>query len=164
MAPKNQHVFRCSDLINEKMYNRFKQFCEHIPVNLPDQKLYFYIMSIGGDLGWASKIVSLINELSNIEIVTVGYYKVHSSAIAIFAAGDLRLARTRDVKFLFHLPTKEVETVSEKDLHKSQESVFGFIAERIGRPVEEINELAARETYLSAEDAEKIGLVHQILE
>jgi ATP-dependent protease ClpP protease subunit len=147
------------------LYNRFADFCKNIPSDTPGQKLYFYLCSKGGDLGWSSKIVDLMHSLSvnNVQIITIGYNKVHSSSIPIFASGDIRKVKNKDVQFFFHLPRVQSD-ISEEDRKRCEDSVFEYIAERMNQPVSTIYELSAKETYLEAIDAKLLGLVHEILE
>jgi ATP-dependent protease ClpP protease subunit len=159
---KNVHVFRYSGRIDEKLYNKFIHFCMNIPTTIPGQKLYLHICSSGGDLGWSSKIVGLMNSLCNVQKITIGYNKVHSSAIPIFATGDIRKVKDRNVRFLFHLPAA-TNNVSEEDRKRSEDSSFEYIAERMNQPTSIVHDLAIKTTYLEATEAMQLGLVHEIL-
>lgn len=144
------------------MYNKFNNFCMNIPTTISEQKLYFHLCSGGGDLGWAREIVDRMNTLCNVQKIVIGYNKVHSSSIPIFASGDIRAAKDRNVKFLFHL-ANSVHNVSEADRKRSEESAFAYIAERMNQPTSIIYALAIKNTYLEATDAMRLGLVHEIL-
>ncbi len=157
----SHHFFRLTGRIDANLYQRFEKFCDKTPSNDPTQTLCLLFHCKGGDLGYASKIVEKINSLAAY-IITVSHGSVHSSAVPIFASGKLRLAKDFSDKFLFHR-AELTEGVSQKELEDGERSVFESIADCIGVSTSYIYELANAGTYIDANKAVEIGLVHKVM-
>lgn len=155
------HFFRLTRRIDANLYQRLEKFCDKIPPNDPTQTVCLLFHCKGGDLGEASRFVRKINSLSAY-VVTVSYGIVHSAALPIFASGKLRLAKEPTDKFLFHRATSSND-VPATELLDGERSVFESMADRIGVSVDYIYELANNETYIDANKAVEIGLVHKIM-
>jgi len=135
------------------------------------KKLRILISSPGGDVDSAIRIYSYLKALS-IEIETIALSQIDSAANIIYSAGAKRIA-IKGCRFFLHEGTFTTGTQTTT-LHNHEEVLAIFkellkkhiniLAKETGKEDKEINKLLQRSSILSAEEAKKLGLVHEILE
>lgn len=135
------------------------------------KKLKIIISSGGGDMESAIRIYSYLKALS-IDVETIAFSQIDSAANTIYAAGSKRIA-TKDCRFLLHDGTFTTG-FKTTNLHKHEEILVIFkeltkksvniLVSETGITEKEISKLMQKSTFLTAEEAKKIGLVHEILE
>ncbi len=156
-------IFRISKRIDEQLPQSLSKKIFFLSKKNPSY-LILAIRSQGGDLGHAAHFVSLLNELKRrgTKIVTIAYESVSSAALPIFAAGDIRIAKSEEAVFFFHRAEK-ITKVSFDELLGSEESAFKYMSNRFTLPLEKLYELANEEKRLAANLAKDLGIVHKIL-
>ena len=145
--------------INGKIYN----------TNI--KKLKILISSTGGDMDSAIRIYSYLKALP-IEIETIAFSQIDSAANIIYSAGTKRIA-INGCRFLLHEGTFTNGTQTTT-LHNHEEALIIFkelskknidiLSKETGTSNEDIKKLLQESTILSTEEAQKLGLVHEILE
>lgn len=135
------------------------------------KKLKIIISSPGGDVDSAIRIYSYLKALS-IDIETIAFSQIDSAANIIYSAGNKRIA-IKGCRFFLHEGTFTTGAQTTT-LHNHEESLAIFknllkkhidiLSSETGKTSAEINTLLQNSTILSAEEAQKIGLVHEVLE
>src|SRR5262245_29268039 len=125
-----------------------------------------HIDSPGGPLEAAFALVDTAGALrSELRVVCRG--QVGGAAVAVTAAADHRVASPH-TRFHLAQPTARFrgspQEVVSQSRHQQQQlwKLYGFLAQRTGRPAEEIAEDMRRGTYLDAREALAYGLVDEI--
>lgn len=154
------YVFRLSGRIDEIMYQRFFVFCKQLDKDA--KNVYLYIMSSGGDLGWATKIIDLMHK-TPVAFNTIAYTKVHSAAIPIFASGSVRAAKKGRDTFLFHEPKIKDEDILEFSRIDAKQNFIQYLTEITGTHNSVISTLIVEKTYLTSEQAKDINLVNYLI-
>lgn len=158
---KTNHFFRLNRRIDKDLTLEFEKFCSKVPEDT-SHIVYLLFNSKGGDLGEASNIIELRNTLVN-TVVCLSYEEVHSSAIPIFASGDIRIARNIEGTFFFHNAKKVNLEISDEIFKKSELSIFSYLADRMSVSSKLVRKLATNSTYVSSINAQKLGLVQKII-
>lgn len=130
-----------------------------------------YISSDGGDAPAGMYFLKMIKHLK-IPFLTVAVHKVHSSALYLYLAGERRYSLP-GATFLVHDTrlTLECNRMLIKDLRKVVsrmgflvKSEEEFLAKMTGMKKADLQELSKKDKLMSAEEAKKLGLVHDIFE
>lgn len=122
--------------------------------------------SPGGASNEAFQLYSFLTQLPQ-QLTTVAMGFVASAAVLVYLAGVRRIA-TPGTFFLLHeghMATKQPPSKLMSDVKGTLaqgRAVKELIAQRLGMPYEELEKLLLQETYLSTEEAVKLGLVHEI--
>ena len=133
----------------------------------PKRPLYLFINSDGGDLYQVFALQDA-KALVNVHLVTVVIGLAYSAALFLLQVGDERLP-TPNAHFLFHAGLVDftgayadgIELIKQRQL--INERLYQFLAERMGRPVDELRELAQQDRYWSAEEAKTAGAIDGII-
>jgi ATP-dependent protease ClpP protease subunit len=136
------------------------------------------IMSHGGCLKSGMAVYDMFQKLkvayaqlpSRLQLTTVGIGYVASSATIIYAAGDRRLAYPH-TEFLLHQPaltgvggTSDVILQEGKYLKLVEDEMVAVYSKVCKKKVERVRlDIANKELVLTAEEAIKYGLVHEII-
>jgi len=134
-------------------------------------KVKFLISSNGGDIDSAVRLYDYLKALP-LQVDTIGFGNVDSAAITIFLAGENRIA-VKDCRFIIHEGIYNIAQPSAPmHLHEETLSLFNEISRRntaifakeTKRKVEEIRTLAKEGKPLTCEEAQKLGLVTEIVD
>ncbi len=135
------------------------------------RKLKILISSPGGDVDSAIRIYSYLKALS-IEVETIAFSQIDSAANIIYSAGSKRIA-IKGCRFFLHEGTFTTGAQTTT-LHNHEEALAIFknllkrhtsiLSKETSKKESEINKLLKGSTILNAEEAKKLGLVHEILE
>ena len=136
----------CSNLITQLIYlNRIE----------PDKTITLYLNSPGGSVIDGLAVYDVIR-LLDAPVKTVCVGTCASMGAILFLAGTER-------EIIEHGRKKPHQIQLELDeLNKWRESLAKIISERTERPLEEIYEATANDTYFNAEEAVKFGLATHI--
>jgi len=124
------------------------------------------IASLGGHFGRALSVGAVLEALP-FEFVTFNISMVSSAAHVLYISGERRLAAPH-ATFIFQpsaggaegTPQELEETV--RNLRSDDEREALILAEKTGRPAQEIREIVQGYTHLTAEEALDFGIVHEI--
>lgn len=135
------------------------------------EKIKIIISSTGGDVDSAIRIYSYLKALP-LTIETIAFSQIDSAANIIYAAGSNRVA-IKGCRFFLHEGTF-TNGSQTTTLHNHEEALSLFrylfdahvkiLAKETNQTVTKIKALLKDSTILTADDAKKIGLVHEVLE
>lgn len=139
---------------------------DQLMIQSGDTDLNVYIKSIGGDVreGWA-----IYDELKaqNKPITTIAEGEVYSIASVVFLAGNVRKMRP-NAQLMIHNPwtyaqgdAGALKRLSD-ELQAEEDKMAKFYADKTGQPLSLIKELMSQETYISADEALKLGFATEI--
>jgi ATP-dependent Clp protease, protease subunit len=125
------------------------------------------IASLGGHFGRALSIGAILEALP-FEFVTFNISMVSSAANVLYISGERRVAAPH-ATFIFQpsaggaqgTPQELEETV--RNLRSDDEREALILAEKTGRPAQEIREIVQGSRQLTAEEALDFGIVHEIM-
>lgn len=133
--------------------------------NANGDRLDVYINSGGGDVFSGSEIYSALREYS-------GTVKIHVVGIAASAASVIACAANCEMSPTAQIMVHNVSSCTNGDYHdmdkmseilqKANETIAAAYVAKSGMSKQEALDLMDRETWLSAEDALKLGLVDEI--
>jgi ATP-dependent Clp protease, protease subunit len=133
------------------------------------KELHLIMSSPGGDPENGFYAASVLRALP-IKVITYNVGEVNSSGLLIFLAGDERYALD-GATFHFHRPSfvgpgwQLTETVLRhrmKGFELLSSRLVSYVAERTGKPFEEVDQWCANETLMNAGDAQTHNLVHGV--
>lgn len=162
---KKNAVFRISGRIDDSLPEKLSLKDFFICKSKAPEYLFIPMRSAGGYLYGASKTVELLNVLKErgTKIVTINCDFVSSSALPIFATGDLRISKKIDNKFFFHRAELESpESATLEELASGEKSSFELMSDRFGLSINSIYDLANTSRRLNASEAMSLGIVHKI--
>ena len=125
-----------------------------------------YISSAGGDVIAGMAIWDILRSTIN-PIITIGLGEVGSMAALLLQAGDWRIM-TKNTTMLLHdgqvtMQNKLLDSkVHLTEALRQHDIYITLMAERSKLTKKKVEELCSKETYLSAEEALKLGLVDEI--
>lgn len=132
---------------------------------------FILLMSSGG--GNVFSGISAYNFLKGIpaEVITHNYGSIDSVAVVLFCAGTKRLC-VPHARFLLHgigfdvtAPCRFDEKILDeriKSLRMDRQNIASIIADNCGREIKEVDQDMLTSIVLSADEAIKYGLVHEI--
>jgi ATP-dependent protease ClpP protease subunit len=148
-------------LINEKSFHDFSSAVGRLK-KTGISTVFIHVKSRGGSVLYAREIAALIQSITEyITVIFVGHY-VASSALIVFLSRGYRLGK-KDVQFYFHNPFSDESHVSENEIEKTKETIITYISESLKLPRSEVISLMNENTYLTAPQALKIKLLHEII-
>lgn len=156
-----QKIITLKGVINEGSYEKFKHSISWVKKAKPEI-VYIHIMSEGGEMVYADKMIELIQSIpEGVSVIFIAHY-AHSSAIIIFLSRGLRIAK-KSATFLFHNPSTEGARATPQEVEKTKKSVIRYLAKTLTISKNEIEKLMSENTYVGSAYAKKIGLVHEII-
>ena len=137
-------------------------------INEGCSEVFILLNSPGGSLRIALGILNFL-ELLPLKITTCNMSSCDSAAILLFLAGEKRIC-TPESRFWLHPVYKESPIVHTEDelqvelncLRQDNQAVAEAIAARTNKNVQIWSTAMSNKTFVSAEDAKKLGLVHSI--
>lgn len=137
--------------------------------NYSPEPIEIFINSGGGSATAGFAIISAM-EMCSTPIVTYGMGIVASMALAIFVAGDIRIAH-RFCRFMFHQVqygeegTLQDHMDSVKEVSVIQEMYIGLMTENTEFPVELMTEICEKKKnyFFSGNKAVKYGVAHEVM-
>ncbi len=151
------NLIRLHGRIDRAMYESFKKRFEAIPEG---EYVYLHINSTGGYLDIAWEIEKLIIRRQNeLKIVGIGYKNVHSAAIHILLACTFRIGYS-NVKYLMHLPKSDGSELGDRVVLKMQNEEIDYFARMLRKSKTLIYQLMQQEIYLTAYQAEMLGILN----
>ncbi len=156
-------------IVGELDHEALNRFLEAFPRAEADPEpgpIFVYIMSEGGDVDIGLAMYELLRTATN-PIITIGIGGVSSMAVLLLMAGDHRVM-TQSSNLLIHDGTVAAQgTLYAAKAHMEQNYKMHSwycqqIADRSGTPTEKIAEMAAKETFVDANEALQLGLIDEI--
>lgn len=128
--------------------------------------LTIHINSAGGEIFAALTIYNLIKDKSNVTIKVEG---LCASAATLICCGA-KVTAAKNSLFMLHLPLVELDSLyNEKELAKLQDelakvkgAVISTYQNKIAKEPAEIENILSDETWLTAADAQNLGLIEEI--
>lgn len=140
-------------------WNTLKEFKRKIEdlKEFSNTPCHIYINSPGGYARAAIGIHNMMIE-KNIRFIVTGGKQIASAALIIFQGADKKICY-QDSRFLLH-PGK---TDSKKVKKQFDAELYAMVAKSTHLTIEEAEKLALEERYVDAEEAKKLGFVHEII-
>lgn len=133
--------------------------------------IYLYIDSPGGEVNSGFSIFDTAKFIApEVYTIVVGLAASMGSLIALCADKEKRLAFPNS-KFLIHQPlisgtyygsASDVE-IRAKDIVRTKEKIVRIYADETGKSTEEIHKAIDRDNWMTAEEAQKFGLISRVI-
>lgn len=138
-------------------------------VDYQPEPIEMFINSVGGNVTDGFAIIGAM-EMSDTPIITYGMGVVASMALAIFVAGDVRIAH-RFTRFMYHSISYGMigHIVEHEDMQKEadllQRMYNSLIFDRTNLTDEKLKEIRAmkKDYYFSGKESVKLGVAHEVL-
>ena len=148
--------------------NEYDSRAEHALKEYEREPIEIYINSGGGSATDGFAIISAM-EMSDTPIITYGIGIIASMALAIFLAGDLRIA-SRYSRFMYHAVSYGMigHITDHEEAHKEsnvlQEMYDSLVLERTNIPYSRLKQVRRekKDAFFSAEKAKELGVVHEV--
>lgn len=138
----------------------------------PDKEIYFYINSPGGSVTDGLAIVDTMNYIKcPVSTFCVGLAASFGAVLLANGEKGKRFAMP-NAEILIHQPliagggisgqTTDIKIHAEQMI-KTRERLTKILADRTGRPIEQVMQDTERDNYMTAEEALKYGLIDEIL-
>ena len=134
----------------------------------PDKEIYFYINSPGGSVTDGLAIVDTMNYISTF---CVGLAASFGAVLLANGEKGKRFAMP-NAEILIHQPliagggisgqTTDIKIHAEQMI-KTRERLTKILADRTGKPIEQVMQDTERDNYMTAEEALEYGLIDEIL-
>ena len=164
-------IVQVSGSVGSKMAHDINRQLLALERNAPDQKVYLYINSPGGEVSSGFSIYDTARFIQP-EVVTlvVGMAASMGSVIALCAEKHNRLALPNS-KFLIHQPlisgyltgpASDID-IQAKDIIRTKRKINELYARETGLPVEEIEKATDRDRWMDAHEALDFGLIGRVV-
>jgi len=134
---------------------------------ISDEPIQLYISSPGGEVMAGLSILDIMASLRS-PVHTVALGMVASMASILLVYGDRRYMLP-NAQVMLHQPlggaqgqASDIE-ITAQQIIKIKKKLNAMLAERTGRPLEEIERVTDRDSYFDAEESLAFGLVDEIL-
>ena len=138
----------------------------------PDKEISLYINSPGGSITDGMAIVDTINYIKcPVSTICVGMAASMGAVLLASGAKGKRFA-TPNAEILIHQPliagggisgqTTDIKIHAEQMI-KTRERLTKILADRTGKPIEQVMKDTERDNYMTAEEALEYGLIDEIL-
>jgi ATP-dependent Clp protease, protease subunit len=133
------------------------------------EPIEIFINSGGGSVSDGFAIIDAM-EMSDTPIITYGMGTVASMALAIFVAGDHRVA-SRHTRFMYHgvaygmMGDMPAHKARMEEVELMQRMYNSLMRERTDFPQEQMDKICAdsgKDYYFSAKEAKKLGVAHEV--
>ena len=140
----------------------------------PAEEICLIVNSYGGPTGIGMNFYDMVRSVLKPRLTTIGSGYVDSSGVIIFLAGERRYL-TKNTTLLFHLAgrtfeaakrfsTRDMENMLKEDKVKDYQYACVVSDATEGRfTPEDILDIMAKNTVLTAEEAVNMGLAHRVL-
>jgi ATP-dependent Clp protease, protease subunit len=136
-----------------------------------DSKPGIIFLNISCSGGWVEGgmcMYDLIKASKN-QVITIGCGAIYSAAVLPFSAGDVRIMY-KSTRMLLHdmsMHLGEIKLDAIKNVAKETGRIYDlsleYLSKRSGMPVSKLNELCQNDTFLSADECKKMGLVDEVV-
>lgn len=125
-------------------------------------EIHLGIKSPGGCGMSAAFALRLLEEL-RVPVTTYARKIVYSAGVPLYMRGDVRIAEP-DAEFMLHPPVVEGAAPKDADLMRAKfsEDIAAILAKRTRLTLQQAKEFGAKETFLSAQQALEVGIVHRL--
>ncbi len=135
----------------------------------PDKDISFYISSPGGSVSAGMAIYDTMQYIKcDVSTICVGMAASMGAFLLAAGAKGKRYALPNS-EIMIHQPLGSAEgqasdiLIHAKHIEKIRENINTILAERTGRPIEEIRRDTERDNFMSAEEAANYGLVDKVI-
>lgn len=138
------------------------------PITMDDMEVTIYISSYGGDVYELLRLYDLIHSMP-FKVNTVASGKAMSAGALLLSAGTGVRSAYQTATIMLHsvqalamgsLPDMENEFAEIKRL---QTTLFKILKEKTGLNTQKLNELMAKDTFLTPQQAKKLGLIDEVI-
>ena len=138
----------------------------------PEKEIYLYINSPGGSITDGMGIVDTMNYIK-CPVTTICVGMAASMGAVLLASGEKgKRFATPNAEILIHQPliagggisgqTTDIKIHAEQMI-KTRERLTKILADRTGKPLEQVMQDTERDNYMTAEEALEYGLIDEIL-
>ena len=135
----------------------------------PDKDISFYINSPGGSVSAGMAIYDTMQYIKcDVSTICVGMAASMGAFLLAAGAKGKRYALPNS-EIMIHQPLGSAEgqasdiLIHAKHIEKIRENINTILAERTGRPIEEIRRDTERDNFMSAQEAADYGLVDKVI-
>ncbi|HHX80335.1 MAG TPA: ATP-dependent Clp endopeptidase proteolytic subunit ClpP [Acholeplasmataceae bacterium] len=162
-------IIMLSGEINDNLANSIVAQLLFLAAEDNEKDIYIYINSPGGSMSAGMAIYDTMN-LVNPDVSTICTGMAASMAAFILASGakGKRYALPNS-EIMIHQPlggvrgqSTEIQIVAQH-IQRLRKRMNGILAEKTGRPIEQINRDTERDNYMFAEEALEYGIIDEIM-
>lgn len=164
-------IVQVSGPVGSKMAHDINRQLLALEREAPDQPVYLYINSPGGEVSSGFSIYDTARFIQcPVVTLVIGMAASMGSIIALCADAKHRLALP-NAKFLIHQPlisgyltgpASDID-IHAKDIIRTKRKINELYAKETGRPVEEIEKATDRDNWMDAKNAQDFGLISRIV-
>ncbi len=136
----------------------------------PNKDIYFYINSPGGSVSAGMAIYDTMQYIKcDVSTICIGMAASMGAFLLAAGAKGKRLALPNS-EIMIHQPLGSAEgqatdiLIHAKHIEKTRSTLNTILAERTGRPLEEIQRDTERDNFMSAKEAMEYGLIDKVIE
>ncbi|MCI8524620.1 MAG: ATP-dependent Clp endopeptidase proteolytic subunit ClpP [Oscillospiraceae bacterium] len=165
----NDRIVMLSEEVNDTTASLIVAQMLYLEAQDPDKDIQFYINSPGGSVTAGMAIYDTMNYVKcDVSTICVGMAASMGAVLLAAGAAGKRIALP-NAEIMIHQPSggargqaSDVKIQAEWML-KTREKLNRILAERTGKPVEQIAVDTERDNFMSAEEAVAYGLIDKIL-
>lgn len=135
----------------------------------PDKDISFYINSPGGSVTAGMAIFDTMNYIKcDVSTICIGMAASMGAFLLAAGAKGKRYALPHS-EIMIHQPLGSAQgqateiLIHAEHIKKTRETINSILAERTGRPIEEIRQDTERDNFMSAEEAMNYGLIDKVI-
>ena len=155
--------------INDNLANSIVAQLLFLAAEDNEKDIYIYINSPGGSMSAGMAIYDTMN-LVNPDVSTICTGMAASMAAFILASGTKgKRYALPNSEIMIHQPlggvrgqSTEIQIVAQH-IQRLRKRMNGILAEKTGRPIEQINRDTERDNYMFAEEALEYGIIDEIM-
>lgn len=135
----------------------------------PDKDISFYINSPGGSVSAGMAIFDTMNYIKcDVSTICIGMAASMGAFLLAAGAKGKRFALPHS-EIMIHQPLGSAQgqateiLIHAEHIKKTRETINSILAERTGKPIEDIRRDTERDNFMSAEEAMKYGLIDKVI-
>ena len=166
----NDRIIMLCDQVNDATASLVVAQMLYLEAQDPDKDIYFYINSPGGSVSAGLAIYDTMNFIKcDVSTICIGMAASMGAFLLAAGAKGKRMALPNS-EIMIHQPLGGAQgQASDIKIHaehilRTRDRLNRILAERTGKPLEEIERDTERDNFMTAEDAATYGLIDKVIE
>ena len=165
----NDRIIFLADEVNDTTASLVVAQMLYLEAQDPDKDIYFYINSPGGSISAGMSIYDTMNYIKcDVSTICIGMAASMGAFLLSSGAKGKRFALPNS-EIMIHQPLGGMQgQASDIKIHadhilKIRDKLNKLLAEQTGKPLKTIEKDTERDNFMSAEEAEKYGLIDKVI-
>ena len=165
----NDRIIFLADEVNDTTASLVVAQMLYLEAQDPDKDIYFYINSPGGSISAGMSIYDTMNYIKcDVSTICIGMAASMGAFLLSSGAKGKRFALPNS-EIMIHQPLGGMQgQASDIKIHadhilKIRDKLNKILAEQTGKPLKTIEKDTERDNFMSAEEAEKYGLIDKVI-